>query len=399
MESDDRTALTNRGNVGDVSTHFLTALATILLPMVLHAQITFERTYGGEASDEGSSAWQTGDGGYVITGATYATGLSRPDVYVVRTDARGDTLWTRTLGDTCADRGEFVQQTADGGYIVAGFTESFGAGRTDVYLMKFSASGDTLWTRTFGGSNNDVAYSAEQTIDGGYIITGYTYSFGAGSSDVYLVKTDASGDSMWTRTFGGGSYDWGNSVQQTADSGYIIVGGTISYGAGWEDVYLIKTDPRGTMQWCTTLGGSGNDVGNSVRQTTDSGYVLAGMTESFGAGDNDVFLVKTSANGDTVWTRTFGGPGPDWGRSVQQTLDGGYVVAGQMWTADTVQDMSTSSGPALAVRHCGQRPSAALATTAAITSSRPLTAAMSSPEPPAPSARRAVTFISSRPIG
>jgi len=157
------------------------------------------------------------------------------------------TSWWRTYGGTGSDYGYSVQQTLDGGYIVAGSTGSFGAGGGDFYLIKTDASGDALWTRIYGGTGYDYGYSVQQTLDGGYIIAGYTQSFGAGSYDVYLIKTSASGDTLWTRTYGGTGAEYGEKVQQTADGGYIVAGTTSSFGAGNADFYLIKTDSLGSV--------------------------------------------------------------------------------------------------------------------------------------------------------
>ena len=156
--------------------------------------------------------------------------------------------------------------------------------------------GSTLWTQTYGGSNSDWSKSVQQTSDGGYIIAGHTESFGAGESDVYLIKTDSSGNTLWTQTYGGSNSDYGESVQQTSDGGYIIAGRTESFGAGQFDVYLIKTDSSGNTLWTQTYGGSGTDSGDSVQQTTDGGYIIAGWTTSFDAGQYDVYLIKTDAN-------------------------------------------------------------------------------------------------------
>ncbi len=159
-----------------------------------------------------------------------------------------DTLWTRTYGGDDWDRGESVQQNSDGGYIIAGLTKSYGAGNDDVYLVKTDSIGDTLWTKTFGGIEIDRGYSVQQTSDEGYIITGETNSYGAGNGDVYLIKTDASGNMQWDKTFGGTASDRGESVQQTSDGGYIIAGWTHSYGAGYFAVYLIKVGPSGGIE-------------------------------------------------------------------------------------------------------------------------------------------------------
>ena len=304
-----------------------------LLPTVVTAQITFERTYGGAVNDNGLSVQQTSDGGYIITGSTNSFGAGSSDVYLIKTNSSGDTLWTRTFGGTSDDGGYSVQETSVGGYVIAGFTYSFGAGSSDVYLIKTNAGGDTLWARTFGGTSNDWGTSVQETSDGGYIIAGSTYSFGAGFNDIYLIKTTSSGDTLWTRAFGGTSYEGGSSVQQTIpDGGYIIAGVTNSFGAGFYDAYLIKTNAGGDTLWTKTFGGTSDDDGYSVQETTDGGYILSGSTYSFGEGMDDVYLIKTNAGGDTLWTKTFGGASWETGSCLQQTSDGGYIISGLTWS-------------------------------------------------------------------
>jgi hypothetical protein len=289
------------------------------------------RIYGGSGDEEAYSVQQTSDGGYIITGWTDSYGAGFNDVWLIKTDASGDTLWTKTFGGGDYDGGNFVQQTFDGGYIIAGSSASYGGGDDDFWLIKTDASGDSIWTRFFGGNEDDMGKSAQQTSDGGYIMTGYTKSFGVGESSILLIKTDASGDTIWTKVLGGSVFDRAFCVKQTTDSGYIITGVTSSYGAGGFDVLLIKTDASGDTLWTNTFGGSEHDMGYSVQQTGDGGYIITGFTRSFGGGETDVWLIKTHDMGDTLWTKTYGGSGEEEASSVQKTSDGGYIITG--WTS------------------------------------------------------------------
>ncbi len=286
------------------------------------------RTYGGSSLDRGYSVQQTSDGGYILAGGTYSFGAGLSDVYLVKTDSSGEVLWTRTYGGSSEDVGHSVYQTADGGYVIAGYTHSFGAGGKDVYLVKTDSSGNTVWTRTYGGGRYDEGYSVLQTSDSGYIIAGYTDSFGGGNSNVWLLKTDSSGDTLWTRTYGGGNYGEGRSVQQTSDGGYVIAGRIFSYSTHSYEVYLLKTDSSGGTLWTRTYGGRDDDEGWSVQQTSDGGYVIAGHTYYPLYRATDIYVVKTDSAGETLWTRTHDRSYLDQAYSVQQASDGGYVIAG-----------------------------------------------------------------------
>ena len=295
------------------------------------------KTFGGSDRDVGSSVQQTSDGGYIITADTESYGAGSSDVWMIKTDAAGDTLWTKIFGGSSYDEGYSVQQTLDGGYVVIGRTASddIGAEGWDALLIKTDADGNTLWIKTYGVSNWDYGFSGQQTSDRGYIITGVTTSTlpGQDDFDVWLIKTDAAGDTLWTKSFRGRSHDMGWSVQQTSDGGYIIAGETGYLRVGNPSyVWLIKTDADGNMQWRKTFGGSDTEVGSSVQQTSDGGYIITGHTESYGAGSDDVWLIKTDAGGDTLWTKTFGGGDDDWGNSVQQTSDGGYIITGATYS-------------------------------------------------------------------
>ncbi|MDD2889850.1 MAG: T9SS type A sorting domain-containing protein [bacterium] len=286
------------------------------------------RVFGGIGTEEGWNVQQTTDGGYIVCGYTSSFGAGSDDIYLIKTNSSGDTLWTKTFGGTGSDYGYSLQQTTDSGYILCGYTSSFGAGGSDIYLIKTNSSGDTLWTKTYGGTGSDYGYSVQQTTDSGYIVCGYTYSFGAGGSDAWLIKTDGNGDTLWTKTFGGTGSDYGHSVQQTTDGGYIVCGYTYSFGAGGSDAWLIKTDGNGDTLWTKTFGGTDSDNGWSAQQTGDGGFIVNVITYSFGAGSEDVWLVKTDSMGNTLWTKTYGGTSYDYSYVTKQTKDGGYIICG-----------------------------------------------------------------------
>jgi hypothetical protein len=342
--------------------------------------VAWWHTYGGPGYEDGLSVAQTDDGGYIIGGWTSSFGTGG-DVYLIKTDALGDTMWTRTYGGPDNDRGNSVARTDDGGYVIAGYTLSFGAGESDVYLLKTDGVGDTVWTRTYGGPDHDWGNSVAQTYDGGYVIAGTTLSFGAGESRVYLIKTDGVGDTVWTRTYGGtshgysvaqtsdgeyiiaGQYEWygeysaslwkadaggdllwsacfgasgywacGYSVieDQTAEAGYVVAGSRVSDGPSGGDLYLFKVDPSGQLEWSHLYGGPGSQWGNSVAQTADGGYIIAGGVNFYWY--SDVYLMKTDEVGDSLWVLGYGGPDSDEANSVEVTADGGCVIAGYTYS-------------------------------------------------------------------
>jgi hypothetical protein len=292
----------------------------------------WQRTFGEHGErDEGNCVQQTTDGGYIITGYTWTFDTENYDINIllIKTNKYGNKIWHKTFGGMYYDIGNCVQQTSDGGYIITARTDSYGAGSGDVWLIKTDNFGNMVWNRTFGGDKSDYGYSVQQTSDGGYIITGETHSYGAGKSNVWLIKTDSTGNKEWDKTFSWKDYDTSYCVQQTSDGGYIIAGRT-SFFEIWEtDVWLIKTDSTGNKEWDKFFGGIENDTVRCVWETNDGGYILTGWTDSFGDLDGDVWVIKTDTNGNKTWDRTFGGTGWDRGYCIQQTSDDGYIISGE----------------------------------------------------------------------
>ncbi|MCK4576758.1 hypothetical protein KAU34_10145, partial [candidate division WOR-3 bacterium] len=304
--------------------------------------------------DWGFSVQESSNGKYIIAGYTASFGAGYYDVYLIKTHADGETLWTRVYGGGEDDRGFSIQETSDGGYIIAGITRTFGAGSYDFYLIKTDENGNALWEKTFGGADDDWGFSVIESSDGGYIIVGSTESYGEGERDVYVIKTDVNGDTLWTKTYGGEKDDVGVSIQKTSDSGYIIAGRTTSFGSGYYDVYLIKINDDGDTQWAKTYGGTEYDGGISIQQTSDGGYIIGGDTESYGEGEKDIYLIKIDETGSVLWTKTYGGTEDDGCLSVQETSDGGYIVTGfttlsniHTWNSDVYLIKTDANGSAL----------------------------------------------------
>jgi parallel beta-helix repeat protein len=281
---------------------------------------------------------QTRDGGYALDGVSV----------LIKTDSEGNVQWNKTFSDAYVAS---MLQTRDGGYVLAGYI----GGSSDFWLAKLDSAGTLLWTKTFGGTGTDRAYSVVQTNDGGYAVAGETNSFSVGGEyDFWLVKTDAAGNEQWNKTFGGvGGDSEANSVIQTSDGGYVLAGDTNAYGLGGYDAWLIKTDSSGNLIWTRTYGGTGelpnfygnltgfpvagsngnaDDYANSLIQTSDGGLAFVGSSPyEPGAGTSYtlVWLVKTDSAGNTQWNETFGGPFQSWaGNSLIETSDGAFAIAG-----------------------------------------------------------------------
>ncbi|MFX1250524.1 MAG: hypothetical protein ACFFCZ_02830, partial [Promethearchaeota archaeon] len=310
-------------------------LLLLVIVLMLHPAVftltqasIWSQTYGGGYPDAAFALIQTSDGGYALAGTTWSYGAGSDDYWLTKTDSNGRSQWNQTYGGVEPDGAYALIQTSDGGYALAGWTESYGAGSVDCWLVKTDSNGRSQWSQTYGGGYPDVAFALVQTSDGGYALAGTTESYGAGSADYWLMKTDSNGRSQWNQTYGGVEYDGIYALIQTSDGGYALAGTTESYGAGSADCWLVKTDSNGRSQWSQTYGGGYPDAAFALIQTSDGGYALAGWTESYGAGSVDCWLVKTDSNGRSQWNQTYGGVEYDGAYALIQTSDGGYALAG-----------------------------------------------------------------------
>ena len=222
-------------------------ISQLVYVQIDNAALFFTQAYGGDEFDYGYSVQQTTDEGYIITGITKSYGGGGSDVWLIKTDSQGNEEWNKTFGGNALDAGSSVQQTTDGGYIITGYTGSWGFGGAKAWLIKTDSQGNEEWNREFGRNGDSAAEHIQQTIDGGYILSGGTYTPGS-DWDTWLIKTDSQGNEEWNQIYGGTVYDFSYSVQQTTDGGYIITGNTYSYGSGSSDIWLFKTDPEGNME-------------------------------------------------------------------------------------------------------------------------------------------------------
>jgi len=290
----------------------------------------WEKTYGGSSAETASAFLPTGDGGSVILGRTNSFGTGAQDLWLIKTDGEGNLAWEKTFGGPFNDSPwgpSALQQTRDGGYLLLGRTNSFGAGYYDIWLIKTDADGNLVWEKTFGGRYNDDAFSVLQTADGGFIVTGTTPPRGT-DKDIWVIRVDADGNELWNRTYGGLSPEAISSFQQTAEGGYIILGTTRSFGAGSYDIWVVKTDAEGTVEWDRTFGGPNLEEALSIEQTSDGGYIILGDTPSLNAGGFDLWLIKTDPQGNKEWDRTYGGDDVELPRVLELAADGGYLLLG-----------------------------------------------------------------------
>lgn len=292
------------------------------------AQTKFRKVLGNSGYDYGNSVHQTFDKGYIIGGSTTSIGNGNSDMYLLKTDSLGMPQLQKTFGGINIDRGSSVIQTADSGYVLVGYTNSLGAGGYDVYAVRLDSLYNLVWEKTYGGSDWDFGASVKQTSDGGFIIGGSTYSYGAGDEDYYLIKTNAAGDTLWTKTYGGINEDEATAAIPTSDGGYVITGCSKSQGDPNGDFYTIKTDANGDTLWTYKYGGSQFDKANDVIESAAGGYLVVGETKSYGMGDSDGLVIKIDASGNYVLNYLMGDVAYDNLYSITEKADGKIGMAG-----------------------------------------------------------------------
>ena len=288
----------------------------------------FNNTFGDASYDYGRSLIELNDGGYLIAGNTSLLGDNYSNALLIKIDHTGKEMWKRDYTFSSVDRLNMVKELQDGSLVAAGFTMSSTNYSKDILVIKTDAQGNLEWQRSYGDAQDETANSIDISIGGGFIISGEVINENTGFSLCYLIKIDNEGELDWSNTFGGSQNDNGLSVISTNDAGFAITGMTRSLGDSNGDVWLIKVNSNGEMEWERTYGGDDTEYGRTIQQTVDGGYIIIGQTESFGLGYNDAYLIKTDSQGNEIWSQTFGGQGTDQGRQVVNTLDEGYLISG-----------------------------------------------------------------------
>jgi hypothetical protein len=303
-------------------------IVSFLLSSTITLQGQWAKTYGGSGNEWLYGIQQTQDGGYILTGDT--TSFRGPDFYLIKLNSQGEIQWNRAFNDIYSfwDRPRALKETEDGGFIVAGLSGGTQFGSFKVLVLRLDAAGNLIWSKAYDAANNDTCYAIEQTGDGGFVLAGASNSFGLGDNDIWVLKIFANGDIGWQYRYGGPGQDLAYSVSQTNDGGYILTGESIREGTNFSDAILLKLDSSGNMEWQKFIGGEWGDIGRRVLQTPDGGYVLLADTDSFfNPGPPNILLVKTNSTGTIEWGNVYGGYHLEYASSLS-IVDQGYIFAG-----------------------------------------------------------------------
>jgi hypothetical protein len=292
------------------------------------ANVLFEGTFGGDSLDVGINAIQLYDGGYALLGYTASFGLGGEDILLVRLDTSGNFLWSNTYGGSGTDNGWDLTEQDDGSLIILGFSDSFSTGDFDMYLINVDSLGELIWSETYGGPGDEYGWSLLSLDGDGFILAGETNSIGNGRIDALLIRVDPSGGELWQQTYGGAEDDRIFAVAGSQETGFALAGTTESNAAGRRDAYIVNTDSQGQVQWKQVIGETQDDVAHDITQLDDGSYLVTGYTRSFDAENYDALLIRFSAVGEIDFQSTFGGPQDDRTISGVPSADGGYLLAG-----------------------------------------------------------------------
>lgn len=289
----------------------------------------FQKSYGGAADDLGKAVLEYNNGDLYIAGSTQSFGVGQKDVYIIKTDDKGNKIWSRTFGGAANDEANEIFVMQDGNLLILGTTASYGAGGNDVYLIKIDTSGALLWQKFFGGPAGESGEDIVQTSDGNYMITGVTSGFGSGLRDVYVLKVNSSGTLIWSKTFGGAADDGGSSLCNADTGDVMLFNFTDNYGALNRDLYVIRINSVGDSLGSWRYGGAEYEEAQSIERTNDGNFILFGHTASFGHIEHNTYAVKISGTGTVIWQNNYGGSMHDGGEHGKQCNEGGYIFAGR----------------------------------------------------------------------
>lgn len=303
---------------------------SLIIKLSSEGEIEWSRSFGGYEHDWAESVFPLTDGGIVVAGNYEEINNDLRYCMIQKLDAEGTLVWQRLYweGDYFNNRIESIEQTADGGFILLGLSYDEFVPDYEITVTKLDAAGNIIWNKIYRGANDDYPGSIQQTADGGYIVAASSRSFSPENRECWLLRLDSEGEILWQRRYAGGTEEWAYDVLQTSDGGFILSGWTTSYGAGGTDCWILKIRQDGTIDWQKAFGGSRSDAIYSIQETADGGYIAAGATTSFGAGSSDGHITKLTESGKIAWQRTYGGPGQDVLYDIQQTSERGFVAAG-----------------------------------------------------------------------
>jgi len=307
-----------------------------LIKTIHPPNIEWDITQGGSEFDSCYSVKQSDDGGFVFAGGSYSFGPGLSDLWIIKTDNNGLIMWNKTYGGPRNESCYCIQKTLDGCFIVTGKTKIVEPDNYDAILLKIDSDGTELWNKTYGGDLFDASWWVEPDLDGGYMLVGNTESKGNGDGDIWVIKTDSTGSLIWDKTFGREQFEEAEEVLVLDDGSLIILGSTESFGSGGNDLYLLKIDSIGNLIWERVYGGNLDDEGWSIESGEDNCFFILGRTNSFGAGNQDFWFLKTNEAGDILINRTFGGASFDQARRIRKTDDGIFLLIGTTESFDAI---------------------------------------------------------------